>query len=108
MAIETGFRESRARAWRNESNPANGHDLPRRNCYIARGERAALTESGMIQAEKLVGTWRRFGAVGPVYEIIQAGRQLPNGDRMMRIRVIESGEEAEYRLLEILDDPKER
>ncbi len=61
----------------------------------------------MIEPEKLVGTWRRFGPVGPVYEIIKAGRQLPDGDRMMRIRVIESGEETEYKLTDILD-PKER
>jgi hypothetical protein len=38
----------------------------------------------------LLGTWRRFGAVGPVYEII------------------DSGEEVSYRLTEILDDPRER
>jgi len=62
----------------------------------------------MLQAEKLVGTWRRFGPVGPVYEVLGAGRELPNGDRLMRIRVIESGEEADYRLTDMLDDPKER
>jgi len=56
----------------------------------------------------LVGTWRRFGTVGPVYEIIGTGGELPNGDRLMRIRVIESGEEVDYRLAEILDDPRER
>ncbi len=56
----------------------------------------------------LVGTWRRFGAVGPVYEIIRAGDELPGGDCLMRIRVVESGEEIDYRLTEILDDPRER
>ncbi len=62
----------------------------------------------MMPLPDLVGTWRRFGAVGPVYEIIDAGPQLADGDRMMRIRVLESGEEVEYRLADILDDPKER
>ncbi|CAO3411660.1 DUF5397 family protein [Azospirillum largimobile] len=62
----------------------------------------------IVQPQQLVGTWRRFGLVGPVYEILGAGRELPDGDVMMKIRVLESGEEADYRLTDILDDPKER
>jgi hypothetical protein len=63
----------------------------------------------MIQtAEHLVGTWRRFGTLGPVYEIVKAGKPLEGGDRLMRIRVLESGEETDYRLSEVLEDPKER
>ena len=38
----------------------------------------------------LAGTSQPFGAVGPVFEIIAAGAELPGGDRMMRVRVIES------------------
>jgi len=56
----------------------------------------------------LVGTWRRFGLVGPVYEIVGVGDTLPNGDLLMRIRVLESGEALDYSLTDILDDPKER
>ncbi len=72
-----------------------------------------MTQSRMEPASRplpaaLVGTWRRFGAVGPVYEIIGTGRELPGGDRMMRVRVVETGEEVDYRLDEILDDPGER
>lgn len=62
----------------------------------------------MPQPANLVGTWRRFGAIGPVYEIISAGTELADGDRRMRIRVVETGEEVDYRLAEILDDPRER
>lgn len=58
-------------------------------------------------ADTLVGTWRRFGSVGPVYEIIASGKALPGGDRIMLVRVVESGEELEHRLSEVLDDPKE-
>jgi hypothetical protein len=61
----------------------------------------------MMQQPELVGTWRRFGSVGPIYEIIASGAELANGDRMMRIRVLESGEEVDYKLTDI-DDPKER
>lgn len=61
-----------------------------------------------IQPQRLVGTWRRFGLVGPVYEILGVGKELPDGDVIMKIRILESGEEADYRLADILDDPKER
>ena len=61
----------------------------------------------MREPRDLVGTWRRFGAVGPVYEIIGVG-QPAGGDQVMRIRVVESGEEADYKLADVLDDPRER
>lgn len=59
------------------------------------------------QPASLVGTWRRFGTVGPVYEIIASGAELPDGDRLMRVRVAETGEEVDYPLTGILDDPRE-
>ena len=65
-------------------------------------------QATMPQPANLVGTWRRFGSVGPVYEIIGMGDELPGGDRLMRVRVVETGEEVDYRLAEILDDPRER
>ena len=58
--------------------------------------------------QQLVGTWRRFGRTGPVYEILATSQPRGNGDAQMRIRVLESGEELDYRLNEILDDPRER
>ncbi len=64
--------------------------------------------SALIQAERLLGTWRRFGALGPLYEIIEAGNILPNGDQRMRIEVVGSGEEVDYNLTDILDDPRQR
>jgi hypothetical protein len=66
-------------------------------------ERATL-----LEPSKLIGTWRRFGVFGPVYEIIGAGGDLAGGDQLMRVRVVETGEELDYRLTEILDDPVER
>ncbi len=61
---------------------------------------SAILASDLVgmTASHLLETWRRFGAVGPVYEIIAAGQILPDGDRLMRIRVVESGEEVDYRL----------
>ena len=61
-----------------------------------------------IEPQTLIGTWRRFGMFGPVYEIVAEGEKLPTGDDMLRVRVVETGEELDYKLADILDDPKER
>ena len=60
------------------------------------------------QPQTLVGTWRRFGTVGPVYEVIGVGEELPDHDCMMKVRVVETGEVVAYRFTDILDDPRER
>lgn len=50
-----------------------------------------------IPPESLVGTWRHFGVARPVYEIVGVGREEPSGERIMRIRVVGSGEKAGHR-----------
>ncbi len=55
----------------------------------------------------LIGTWRRFGPVGPVYEVVGTSRALDGVDHLMRIRVLESGEELDYQLSKIAEDPRE-
>lgn len=55
----------------------------------------------------LIGTFRRFGEIGPVYEILAFDHRLDDGDWMMRIRVVESGEELDYTLAELISDPSE-
>ena len=40
----------------------------------------------VIDPASFIGTWRRFGVVGPVYEIIGQDKALENGDWMMRVR----------------------
>lgn len=60
------------------------------------------------EPHSLIGTWRRFGLVGPVYEIVGTGTSRPKGGPSMRVRVVETGEELDYPLADILDDPKER
>jgi hypothetical protein len=61
-----------------------------------------------IEPQTLIGTWRRFGVAGPVYEIVSEGKRLTTGDETLRVRVIETGEELDYKLADILEDPKER
>jgi hypothetical protein len=60
-----------------------------------------------LEPQTLVGTWRRFGAIGPVYEVVGVGK-VEGEELWMRIRLPESGEEADYKLTDLLDDPKER
>jgi hypothetical protein len=57
--------------------------------------------------EKLIGTFRRFGIEGPVYEVMGVGRSTPDGDVFLRVRLPESGESLDYLYSQALNDPKE-
>jgi hypothetical protein len=61
-------------------------------------ERHEITEP-----ERLVGTFRRFGGEGPVYEVVA----IAKGRHAAVIRVVESGEELEYPLEKVADDAEE-
>ncbi|AWB24696.1 hypothetical protein DA075_05260 [Methylobacterium currus] len=56
----------------------------------------------------LIGIWRRFGVTGPVYEIVRVGQTLDDDDGLMRVRLVETGEEVDDRFTDILDDPREQ
>jgi hypothetical protein len=49
-----------------------------------------------------------FGADGPKYEITGSGRPSKEGEWLVPIRVIESGEELEYRYSRLLLDSEAR
>jgi hypothetical protein len=55
-----------------------------------------------------VGKIKSFGPFGPKYEVGQALRQLENGDWMIEVTMVESGEKAEYRMTHMYDDPEAR
>ena len=55
-----------------------------------------------------IGKIKSFGAFGPKYEVGQAIRPTGNGDWMVRIKLVESGEEAEYRYSRLKEDPDAR
>ena len=57
----------------------------------------ALTEE---EAQRLVGEFRRFGEVGPAYEIVR----IDSKDKAW-IRVICSDEELAYPIADVLADP---
>lgn len=52
-----------------------------------------------------VGKIKSFGPFGPKYEVGQAIRQLNDGDWMVEVIMVETGEKAEYRLTHLTDDP---
>lgn len=54
-----------------------------------------------------IGNFRRFGPKGPVYEVISVGEKRADGDWEMRIRMPESGEEADYPFSQLRQDPLE-
>lgn len=53
-----------------------------------------------------VGQIKSFGVVGPKYEVGEVVRALDDGDWMVEITLIETGEKAEYRLSHINQDPE--
>ncbi|MDH2431059.1 DUF5397 family protein [Pokkaliibacter sp. MBI-7] len=52
------------------------------------------------------GVIKCFGAFGPKYEVGKALRQLDDGDWLVEVKLLETGEKAEYRLTNITDDPE--
>jgi hypothetical protein len=55
-----------------------------------------------------VGKIKSFGAFGSKYEVGHALRQLDDGDWMIVVKMVESGETTEYRMTRMLDDPEAR
>ncbi len=52
-----------------------------------------------------VGKIKTFGANGPYYQIAGSGHQTEDGEWMVPIRVVESGEELDYRYSRLALDP---
>ena len=55
-----------------------------------------------------VGKIKSFGAFGPKYEVGRPLRQSEDGDWMVEVKMVETGESSEYRLSRLLDDPEAR
>ena len=53
-----------------------------------------------------LGRIKSFGPLGPAYQVGQVLRQLDDGDWMVQVTILESGEKAEYRLSHLSDDPE--
>ena len=55
-----------------------------------------------------LGLIKSFGPIGSKYEVMEPLRRLDDGDWMVRIKLVETGEEAEYRYTHLMDDPEAR
>jgi hypothetical protein len=53
-----------------------------------------------------VGQVKTFGPLGPRYQVGAPIRQLDDGDWLVEITMIETGETAEYRWSRLSDDPR--
>jgi hypothetical protein len=53
-----------------------------------------------------VGKIKSFGSFGPKYEVGEPLYQLDNGDWMIEVTLVESGEKTEYCLAHLNDDPE--
>jgi len=62
---------------------------------------------GVLDAQSLVGTFRRFGLNGPAYEIEGVGTVSPDGsDVLLQIRVLTSQEKIDYPFKQAVRDPQ--
>lgn len=52
------------------------------------------------------GAFKTFGPIGPAYQVMDAIRPTENGDWLVEIIVLESGETLEYLLSKINKDPE--
>lgn len=59
----------------------------------------------MTKMEILVGTVRRIGRNGPPYEVMGNGPPASDGKKQMRIHMIESDEDLDYPVEDIMRDP---
>jgi hypothetical protein len=53
-----------------------------------------------------IGKIKSFGPFGPKYEVGHPLRQLADGDWMVEVTMVETGETAEYSLKHLIDDPE--
>ena len=53
-----------------------------------------------------LGKIKSFGELGPKYEVGKPIRPLEDGDWMIQIKLVETGEETEYRHSHLLVDPE--
>ncbi len=65
-----------------------------------------MRQNENFPAPELIGTFKTFGPFGPAYQIVEPIRQLADGDWLVRVRLLESGEDAEYCYKHLIEDPK--
>ncbi len=59
-----------------------------------------------MQTQIPEGKIKSFGPFGPKYQVGRALCETPEGDWLIEVTLIETGEKAEYRLTHLLEDPE--
>ena len=60
----------------------------------------------MVDMSALVGSIRRLGLVGPAYQIVGPATPAASGEAQLRIHLLESDEDVDYPLDDVLRDPE--
>ncbi len=60
----------------------------------------------MVDMSVLVGTVRTFGASGPPYVVLGPAEPSVAGEPQMRIHLLESNEDVEYEVAQLVNDPR--
>lgn len=68
---------------------------------------AKRSEADMGDMGVLIGTIRRFGLEGPPYEVVGPAAAGADGRARMHVRLLESGEELDYPVDDLIADPCE-
>lgn len=61
--------------------------------------------SSVVEHQIPAGEIKSFGPFGAKYQVCQPIRRLDDGDWIVDVVLIETGEHAEYRLSHLMDDP---
>jgi hypothetical protein len=61
----------------------------------------------VVDMSTLVGSIRRFGLEGPPYQVLGIATGSADARARMRVRVLESGEELDYPVEDLIADPFE-
>lgn len=70
--------------------------------------RRIATHTAVVTPPIPVGLIKSFGSFGPKYRVGRVLRPLEDGDWLIEITLVETGETAEYRLAHMQDDPEAR
>ena len=60
----------------------------------------------MTHTEPTIGNFRQFGAYGPVYQVMGMLREDAIKGKLLRVRVVETGEELDYPYRDAINDPE--
>jgi hypothetical protein len=53
-----------------------------------------------------IGQFRTFGPLGPAYRVLAPVKRAEGGDWLLRVQVLNTGEETEYAYSHALSDPE--